>query len=114
MNSYYINAIILNGCSYSLNPQQLLESNNINHKIINVDHSNKNNFKTDKISSFPQIYLKHKNKNGSILLGGYTELNNFINDFKNSKYDINKINNFINKNNWNKKATLRLIELINS
>jgi len=114
MNSYYINAIILNNCPYSLNAQRLLKNNNINHKIINVDNNNKNNYKTDKINTFPQIYLKHKNREGSILLGGYTELNNFINEFKNTKYNIDKINYFINKNNWNKKATLRLIELINS
>ena len=86
--------------------------------IINYDEKEK--FKTDYINTYPQIYLMKKNSNGNLLLGGYNELNNFINifkDYKNKNKDIfyKEKNNFINNNtNWSNKATLRLIQLISS
>ena len=113
MNNYYIKIILLENCPYSIMAIKLLKLNNIKHTIFYVKSDNKTNYITDKIKTFPQIYLKNINKKGNLLLGGYSDLNNFILTFKNKNYDINNINNFIENNKWSMKATLRLIELIN-
>lgn len=112
MSKYYIKAIILNGCPYSKNAEVLLKSNSIPSDINYINHSEKNTFKSDLISTFPQLYLKKYNKNGNLLLGGFNDLDNFIKTFR-GKYNEVDINNFISKSKWSKKATLRLIELIN-
>ena len=114
MSNYFIKAIILEGCPYSMKAEELLKTNNIPSDFIHINHNDKKNHKSHKISTFPQLYLKKYNNNGNLLIGGYNELNEFINNFKGTKYDEMKINNFIKKNNdWSKKTTLRLIELIN-
>jgi hypothetical protein len=114
MSKYYINAVILNGCGYSKAAKELLDKyTNINKKYIFVNYDEKDKYKTDLIQTFPQIYLKKENTMNSLLLGGYTELQNFIDTFY-GKYDDDKINKFMRKNvSWSKKGTLRLIELIN-
>lgn len=112
MSKYYIKAIILNGCPYSKNAEALLKSNSIPSDINYINHNEKNTFKSDLISTFPQLYLKKYNKNGNLLLGGFNDLDNFIKIFK-GKYNEIDINNFIFKSKWSRKATLRLIELIN-
>lgn len=114
MSKYYINAIILNGCGYSKAANDLLDKySNIKKTYVFVDYAEKDKYKTDLIETFPQIYLKKENTNYSLLLGGYSELQSFINTFY-GNYDDNIINKFM-KNNplWSKKGTLRLIELIN-
>jgi glutaredoxin len=114
MSNYYIKAISLKGCPYSKKAELLLKEYNIDSDIIHIDYNEKNNFITDLIKTFPQIYLKKYNSNGNLLLGGYNDLNSFINKFnKNTIFSENDINNFIYEKKWSKKATLRLIELIN-
>ena len=113
MSDYYITAILLEGCKYSINAKQLLENNNINAEIINVNQNNKENYKTNEIKTFPQIYLCKYNNKGTQLLGGYTELYEFISDFKNKQLNLDKVSSFEKKNKWSRKATLRLIQLIN-
>lgn len=114
MSNYYIKAILLKGCPYSKNAELLLKKHNVLSDISYINHDEKHKFKTDLINTFPQIYLKKYNSKGNLLLGGFNELNNYINTFKlPNKYNESDINNFIYKSKWSKKATLRLIELIN-
>ena len=70
-------------------------------------------YKTQQINTFPQIYLCKSNNNGTQLLGGYDDLYNFISEFKGKKFNDQLINNFMSKYSWSKKATLRMIQLIN-
>ena len=111
--TYYIKAILLNDCSYSNNALKLLEYHNIPHKIIYATHENKELLKTNEITTFPQIYLKRNNRNGHLLLGGYNDLNYFINEFKLNKYNNTNISIFMNKYKWSKIAVSNLINLLN-
>jgi glutaredoxin len=114
MNNYYLYAIILEGCPYSKKAEELLNSyNNLEKNIITISYSDKEKYKTNEINTFPQIYLKKKNSNGNLLLGGYSDLKDFYNNFYKKTYSENNVSNFINNKNWSKKAVLRLIELIN-
>ena len=115
--SYFLKIIALENCRYSKKALDLLINNNIEHQLITIRSEEKEKFKTDYINSYPQIYLMKKNNNGNLLLGGYQELNNFINIFKNININkdifVKEKEKFINNNsNWSNKATLRLIELI--
>jgi glutaredoxin len=116
MNSYYLHSIILENCPFSNAARELLTNNpEITTKFTIVNHSNKENYKTSQIDTFPQIYLKKHNSNGSLLIGGYTELKEVFNLFHKQKYSNDKINQFINNNNnWSRKSILRFIQLINS
>jgi hypothetical protein len=111
--SYYIKAILLDNCKYSIAANNLLILHNINCQIINVNASNKLEYKTNQINTFPQIYLCKDNTLGSLLLGGYEELSNFISTFKENNLNNDNIKQFMNKYKWSKKATLRLIQIIN-
>lgn len=115
MSKYYINAVILNGCGYSKAANELLDKYpNIKKKYVFVNYDEKDKYKTELIQTFPQIYLKKENSNNNLLLGGYSDLENFINTFY-GKYEDNTINEFMKKHPlWSKKGTLRLIELINN
>lgn len=115
-NNYYIQSVILQNCPYGNAARELLKNySNIKYKEIIVTELNKENYKTEKINTFPQIYLKRYNRNGSLLIGGYTELKELFDLFYNKKYSTDKIINFINNNNnWSKKSLLRFIYLINS
>jgi len=108
MNTYYIKIIVLKDCGYSNNALKLLEEYKVPLKVIQIDRDNKDLLKSDKINTFPQIYLKRKNKTGHLLLGGYTELNNLINDIKNKT----NITNLMTKYKWSKIAIIKFIELI--
>ncbi len=112
MSNYYLKAILLDGCPYSIAAKDLLAVNNIPAEIVNVNSANKNQFKTNTISTFPQLYLCKTGNNGTQLLGGYDDLAEFISNFK-GKYNDNLIANFMEKYSWSKKATLRMIQLIN-
>lgn len=114
-SKYYIYAILLKGCSYSNAAYDLLENHKIKKQLEIVTPENKEKFKLENYSTYPQIFLKKNNAVDSLFLGGYSDLNNFITTFKNNKYDENNIIQFKNKYNWwSKKAILRMIELINS
>ena len=116
MNNYYIHSVILQNCPYSTAAHKLLKKHSENKTIITlVNDNNKENYKTSEIDTFPQNYLKRYNKNGSLLIGGYTELKELFNLFYKKKYSDNKIKNFLSNNNkWSKKSLLRMIDLINS
>lgn len=109
-NMYYIDLYYLNNCPYSERAKQLLDFKNVNYNIIKIDQSDKEKYKNNKISTFPQIYLKKENSKGSVLLGGFDNINlisNSINEkLESSVNNIRKLNK-----NLSKKASLRLIEL---
>jgi len=110
---YYIKAILLENCRYSIAAKKLLESHNIRTEIINVNATNKDEYKNDQIQTFPHIYLCKNNTLGNLLLGGYDDLSYFISNFKKKTLNDDNINEFNIKYKWSKKATLRLIQLIN-
>lgn len=108
---YYLKAIILENCSYSTAAKQLIENHKIPAEIINITWAEKDKYVTEYIDTFPQIYLAKKT--GTQLLGGYTDLKEFIDTFKNQPIN-NNVDNFMKKYNWSRKGTLRMIQLINS
>jgi len=111
MGNYYINAIILDGCQYSMAAKQLLESNKINTKFTIINYSEKDKYKNDQIKTFPQIYLSNNNKN--VLLGGYDDLSALFTKFK-GKYLKTDVIDISKSKNINKKDILRFVYLINS
>lgn len=113
MDKYYIKVILLEGCSYSNAANLLIKTHQLPTDIIWVTQLNKENYKTDQINTFPQIYLKKINSKGNLLLGGYQELVFFINTFYRQKISESSISKWIDKTYWSKKSTLRLIQLIN-
>jgi hypothetical protein len=114
MSKYYIYAIILNDCGYSTAAKDMLDKfTNIKKKYVFINYNEAEKYTNNLIKTFPQIYLKKENNSSSLLLGGYTDLEQFVNTFHNN-YNENDINIFKKKNPlWSKKAILRLIELIN-
>jgi glutaredoxin len=111
-NNYYIKAILLDSCPYSAKANRLLFKYNIPHEILYVTNETKDIYKTQYISTYPQIYLNKLNNKGNLLLGGYTDLKNFINTFR-SNITLHNITTFMKDYKWSKKSTLRLIQLIN-
>ena len=108
---YTIYIYYIDFCIYSENALKILK--NIKHKKILVPPEKKHLYKNKYIDTFPQIYLKKNTSMGSLLIGGYTDLNFIVNEIKKNK-DINKLKKkFDNKynNKWSRKAILRLIEL---
>ena len=116
MNNYYLHSVILENCPYSNLAYKLLsEHPSIKTTFTIVNDINKDNYKTDDIKTFPQIYLKRYNKNGSLLIEGYTKLKELFDLFYNKIYSEENITKFINNNNkWSRKSLLRFINLINS
>jgi glutaredoxin len=116
MSNYYFTVIVLENCPFSNNALELLKKyNNITKKITTITSQNKENYKTDKITTFPQIYIKKQNHSGSLLLGGYSDLQNVFDVFCGTNYSKDNIKYFIANNaGWSKKAVTRLIELVNS
>jgi len=114
MNNYYIKAVLLENCSYSNKADKLLKEHNIKYTRIDVDTNTKENYKTSLIDTFPQIYLCKYNALGTQLLGGYDDLSKFIDTFKKPNLDSNKITEFMNKYNWSRRGTLKLIQIINN
>ena len=114
MNKYYIKGILLEGCSYSNAAFEIMKEHKLSDNITWVNQSNKEKFKTEEIKTFPQIYLNKINSNGNLLLGGYQELSDTINTFYNHTISNEIIDNWIKQTKWSKKATLRLIQLLNS
>ena len=111
---YYLFVVTLEDCPYSMAAIDLLNSFKIKYKHLKVNRNEKEKFKTVEINTFPQIYLKKNKSNDSLLLGGYSNLKEFVDTFINQKYDEKKILEFHNKYQmWHKKPILRLIEIIN-
>jgi hypothetical protein len=114
MDKYFLKLILLKECFYSKAAHKLSQTYKLPVEINWINQTNKENYKTEQINTFPQIYLKKKNSNGSLLLGGYQELENCINIFYGHEISEQNINNFMNKTKWSKKSSLRLIQLINN
>jgi glutaredoxin len=109
---YYLYIIILEKCPYSIAAINLLNSLNIKYKHLKVNQKNKEKYKTKEIDTFPQIYLVKDEK--KLLLGGYSNLKEFIDIFINQEYNEKNILEFHNNYKlWNKKSILRLLEIIN-
>ena len=113
MTQYYIKAIMLENCPYSIDADKILKTKNLPHETVWINNMNKETYVTDMIQTFPQIYLKKRNSNQHLLLGGRDDLASFISTFYLQKITEENLKNFIRKYNWSKKATLRLIQLIN-
>ena len=79
---------------------------------IEINDSEKTKYKTDEISTFPQVYLVKKNTIGELLVGGCDDTKKIIEVISSNK-KINKINMLISQlyPSWSEKAKLRLIEL---
>lgn len=112
MTNYYLQLVILENCSYSNAAKELLQNHKIKTKIISVNYANKDNYKTEEINTFPQIYLKKNNNNGSLLIGGYTDLKKLFDQYYKIEYSSDKIKLINDK--WSKRALLNFIILINS
>lgn len=80
---YNLKVIVLENCPYSIAAVELLNNYNIKFQKILVNQNNKDKFKTNEISTFPQIYMI--NKNEKILLGGYSDLEEIINIINSSR-----------------------------
>jgi len=109
---YYLFIVVLENCPYSISAIELLNSFKIKYKILNVKRTDKEKYKTNEIDTYPQIYLKKTPSNDSLLLGGYSNLKEFIDTFINKEYNEKNITIFNKKYLWNKKAILRLIEIL--
>jgi len=108
---YYLYIITLEDCPFSIAALELLDSLNIKYKHLIVSQTNKEKYKTKEIDTFPQIYFVKYDK--KLLLGGYSDLNKFINLFIKQKYNNKTILKFQQKYKlWNKKLILRLLEII--
>jgi glutaredoxin len=111
---YYLFVVTLEDCPYSLSSLELLNSYKIKYKNLNVKRIDKEKYKTNEIDTFPQIYLKKTPSNDSLLLGGYSNLKEFVDTFINKKYSESNIDTFQKKYQlWTKKPILRLLEIIN-
>ena len=113
MSNYFIKAILLKDCSYSIAAYDLIKNHNIPNQITWVNQEEKQLYKTNDIDTFPQIYLNKFNTKGNLLLGGYTDLNESVNNFKGQPINDSSINQFMEKYKWSKKSILRFIQLIN-
>lgn len=110
---YYFKLISLKGCPYSKSCEDLFSNNKIEHELLQINQSEKEKFKLGMINTFPQIYLKKKYSNGSLLIGGFDEIKK-IHDIVKSSKDINKIKKtiFDKIENISDKSSLRIIELL--
>ena len=113
MTNYYIHAILLADCPYSIKASELLNNYKIKNQIDVIAQKDKEKFKMENYFTYPQIFLKKEGSNNSLFIGGYSDLNSFINTFKNNYNEAN-IKIFQEKYKLSKKAVLRFIELINT
>lgn len=112
IKKYFVLIVYLNNCPFSESALELLDSHNIQYQIIKVDREEKDKYKTNEISTFPQIYLKRQSDNQSLLLGGYDNLKDFIDTFILKDFNDESFQQFNSKyKNWSKHAVLRMVEL---
>lgn len=111
---YYLKLISLEGCQYSNAANQFVKNNKIKSEITSISYSEKDKYKTDKIKTFPQIYLNKKNSSGSVLIGGYDNLISYYEAVQSKKKSFEYVSKKIKKenNNLSEKSILRLIELL--
>lgn len=99
-----IKSIVLKNCPYSNALIETFKKLNISSKFIKVTQDNKNKYKTDKINTFPQVYIDN------YLIGGYDDTI-FLIDIINNNTDMDLIKKQIIKKypTINYKKLLRLI-----
>ena len=86
------------------------------YNITKINYDEKDKWINKNISTFPQIYLKKKDSNGSLLLGGFDDINKIYNLIDNKENNLEKKIDSISKlfPNINRKPILRIIELLNN
>ena len=116
---YYFKLVSLDGCPYSSASEDLFQNNKIEHELIKVKYNDKEKFKTELISTYPQIYLKKKYSNGSLLVGGYDDIKEYYDlinskDIKSPDKKIENFKNLLNKKIYNisDKSILRIAQLL--
>ncbi len=107
-----LKVIILENCPYSIAVNQLLTNFHIPFEKIVVNQNNKYKYKTDIISTFPQIYIL--NKNEEILLGGYSDIEEIL-DIINATTNLDEIKEKLFKKypNFDNKIILRITQIFN-
>lgn len=106
---YNLKVISLQGCPYSQNTESLLKKYNIQHNLQRINPNEKDKFKTNQISTFPQIYLVKNNQ--TRLLGGNNDLTEIISMIKAQKNINNMSESFKNKYpHFTKKLILRTLQ----
>ena len=106
-----LKVIVLENCPYSIAAVELLNNYKIKFNKIIVSREEKEKYKTEEISTFPQIYIS--NNSEQILLGGYSDIEEIVNIINQSK-NLDKIKKKLNikySKNVDKKIILRIIEL---
>ena len=116
---YYFKLISLKGCPYSQASEELFKNQKIKHELVQIDYTEKQKYKSDNITTFPQIYLKKKYSKGSVLVGGYDDIKEYFDLINESNTDVDKkilnFKNILNKKipDISEKSILRLAELLN-
>ena len=114
---YYFKLVSLENCPYSMASEDLFINNKIKHELVKVKQNEKLKYKTEKINTFPQIYLKKKYSNGSLLIGGYDDIKEYydlINSTNQNSKTIKKFKDLLDKKieNISDKSVLRIIQLL--
>lgn len=111
---YYLKVILLEGCPYCEKTKNILNKYNFKKNIITVDRNDKDKWKTNKINTFPQIFLMKYNDKNHLHIGGYDDLKYIENQIsKLTDKNLSEIKKKI-KNKYShisNKASLRLIQL---
>lgn len=110
---YYFKIILLENCPYSLNAKKLLDKYKIPCQQIIVSKKEKNKFKTELISTFPQIYIKKNMNNGNLLIGGYDDLKYYFDIFRSKPLTKELFSSIYSTNKFSKKGIIILYKLIN-
>lgn len=113
---YKLKVYSLVGCPFSMNAESLLNKNNIEFELIKVEHDEKDHWKqTNKMNTFPQIFLETKNE--SVKIGGFSELQNLdrvINDKTDFDSMLKEVKSYLSfEDSANeKKNILRVISIL--
>ena len=100
--------ISLINCPYSMAAEEYFKHIK-NKEIITISRENKEEYKNDKIQTFPQVYLFNDETN--MLLGGFEDSKEIYDNIT-STDNIDVIMNFLNDKfpNHTRKQNLRIIE----
>jgi glutaredoxin len=110
---YYLHIILLVNCPYSIKLHDLLKQKKIHFQHIWVPQNEKEKYKTEKIKTFPQVYLKSLSNNDSLLLGGCDFMTDLINNLNNEKIFENLTKDLSNKTKIKLKLILNGHNIIN-
>ena len=107
----YLDVYSLEGCYYSKNLENLLNSKKIKFNLNKVNLENKSEVKEkNKMNTFPQVFLNSKKKVYKV--GGFDDVDYILNEMKTKKNVDLIINNIKFKTNLDKKRSIRLINLL--